>query len=90
MSSGEIQGKKIVIVGFGAAGQRFARLIRENFGDSVKIVVVRRIKNQILISPDLKKSSNENPIIVYKCIEIETMHKYYDSKTGWNFVCKES
>jgi len=73
MSSGEIQGKKIVIVGFGAAGQRFARLIRENFGDSVKIFVVRRIKNQILISPDLKKSSNENPILVYKCIEIETV-----------------
>jgi predicted dehydrogenase len=71
MSSVEIQGKTIVIVGFGAAGQRFTRLIRENFGDSIKIVVVRRVKNQILISSDLKKSSNQNPIVVYKCIEIE-------------------
>jgi hypothetical protein len=73
MSSGEIQGKTIVIVGFGAAGQRFARLIRENFGNSVKLVVVRRIKNQILISPDLEKSSNQNPISVYNCIEIEAV-----------------
>ncbi len=60
-------------MGFGAAGQRFARLIRENFGNSVKIVVVRRIKNQILISPDLKKSSNKNPVSVYDCTEIEAV-----------------
>lgn len=64
-------------MGFGAAGQRFARLLRQNFGNSIKIVVVRRVKNQILISSDLKKSSNQNPILAYQCIEIEDISESF-------------
>jgi predicted dehydrogenase len=62
---------KFLIIGFGSAGQRHARVLRENINSQDEILIYRKNSRIGLISSDLTFENKEiNPILFYKGEEI--------------------
>jgi predicted dehydrogenase len=66
---------KIGILGFGSAGQRYARVLSGMNDRNLEIYVFRRRNRRELISPNLKTSKLEDPVVHYGCRQIATLEE---------------
>ena len=65
--------RSVLVMGLGSSGQRFVRILRKLYGESLQIYVLRRGKNNILISNDLQSAFPIDPCVHYKLTEIENL-----------------
>jgi predicted dehydrogenase len=70
--------RRIFIFGLGSIGQRYARLLREMYGEDLELLTVRRRKFQTVIGSDLKSATNLDPCKEFGIIE----HSELSTKLG--------
>ena len=66
---------KIGILGFGSAGQRYARILMGMKHLDFEIFVFRRRNRNELISPNLINSKTEDPVTYYGCKQIDSLEE---------------
>jgi predicted dehydrogenase len=65
----------VFIYGLGSIGQRYARLLRDTYGEDLKLYTIRRRKRIELIESTLQSSSLVDPTIFYGIIEVSNFNE---------------
>ncbi|QLL24335.1 hypothetical protein DLE04_01060 [Actinobacteria bacterium IMCC26103] len=65
----------VFIYGLGSIGQRYARLLRDTYGDDLRLYTIRRRKRIELIDSTLQSSSLADPTIIYGIIEVSNLNE---------------
>jgi predicted dehydrogenase len=70
--------KSVLVLGLGSSGQRFVRLLRNQFGTDLDIFTLRRGKTKVVIAKDLQSSTPIDPSFHYDLIEINSLDELSD------------
>lgn len=65
----------VFIYGLGSIGQRYARLLRDTYGEDLKLYTIRRRKRIELIESTLQSSSLVDPTVFYGIIEVSNFNE---------------